>query len=85
MGFAPAEFECVRCRSKSDDCEACDGEGIFRLNQCPAKYVDPWVWEIFFFARQAREFGAWPVGGGILDQSRWAMDAFREVWASEGA
>lgn len=75
----------MRCRNRDEKCEACHGEGKFYVNQCPALYVDAWVWEAFWFARQAKEFGMWPVDGGILSQSRWAIDAFREIWQAEAA
>lgn len=51
-----------------DGCEGCDGQGHTTITRCPLDYVTPDVVRAFNLIRWA-DRGAFPVGGGVLDQA----------------
>jgi hypothetical protein len=66
-------MECVGgCAGKG--CHECDDKGFWELQQCPKKFVSREIVEAIRFAGFAKR-GSWPVAGGVLDQSKWFVDA----------
>ena len=52
------------------------------VKQCPQKEIIPdigWAMQLARFAKQ----GAWPVGGGTLDQTASFLAACRIVWQAD--
>lgn len=64
-------FECPTCQGIGcSDCE----DGAWRLTQCPKKFIG-WEMTDAVNAMGIAISGLWPVGGGLLDQSAWFVDA----------
>jgi hypothetical protein len=59
----------------------CGGSGKTAVTSCPKKLVTSDIWELIDLAYFAKQ-GAWPVTGGILDQSASFLDACKVYWSS---
>lgn len=63
-------MRCPLCKdgAGAPNCKRCDGYGKVKITTCPQKCVSRAVWDAFDLADHAVN-GAWPVSGGVLDQS----------------
>ena len=57
----------------------CDGIGLMTVNSCPYRAVPATTWALITDLDWAMDQGAWPVGGGLLDQSAAFVQAC-EAW-----
>ena len=77
------ELECPTCSSKG--CSSCKHTGKFTITECPHKMLgrEPCdrasIGEAVRLARMADK-GAWPVGGGVLDQAQSFRDFCEHYW-----
>ena len=60
-------------------CRDCGDTGCFDLTTCPLEYVGGSLLEVLDFV-ELFERGLPPVAGGVLDQSRWFIEACRLGW-----
>lgn len=72
-GDNTTEVDCPCCNAVG--CKECDGNGWLELTSCARKQVPRDVWETLTYCEWA-EKGHLPVAGGVLDQSRWFIDAW---------
>lgn len=63
-------------------CAACGGTGYFQLTVCPQTLLDDGVQDFLELYDYAQE-GTWPVGGGLLDQTRAFTEAVRFMRGEE--
>jgi hypothetical protein len=75
----PLLIDCQFCGGKDDKCKHCGGWGHQRITQCPRKLITPDIWRLLQLAEFA-EKGAFPVSGGVLEQSDSFLSACRSVW-----
>lgn len=63
-------MRCPVCKdgAAAVNCKRCDGYGKVKITTCPQKCVSRTVWDAFDLADHAVN-GAWPISGGVLDQS----------------
>lgn len=52
------------------------------MPQCPLAFITPEIHRAIDYAGFAKR-GTWPVGGGLLDQTQWCLDAFRMIWSEQ--
>lgn len=79
-GEVPAVImDCTACNGTDDNCEACGGGGKQRLTTCPKTIPDAATWRVIQLSEFA-ERGAFPIAGGVLDQSQSFLDACRICW-----
>lgn len=67
---------------KGDRCPVCKGWGHTKFIGDPMKEVPAELWNCMWLADHAKK-GAWPVAGGILDQSQAFMDLCTLQWGYE--
>lgn len=58
-------------------CPECNGDGVFRLTDCPKRFVGWDLAEAINLSASASK-GCLPVAGGLLDQSSW----FYQLWTT---
>lgn len=76
-------MECTRCAGDDDNCPVCKGWGRERLTTCPKEIVAVSTWRLLQFTDFA-ERGAWPLTGGVLDQTQSFADACQIAWREDG-
>ncbi len=76
----PMELVCPICRNTkaADNCTHCNGTGYVRIPTCPLDYTGSSIWTFASLARFADQ-GAFPISGGVLDQSESFLQFF-ERW-----
>jgi hypothetical protein len=57
-------------------CQACRGRGLLMLSDCPRNLRTEAARRTLEMYQHARD-GAWPVTGGVLDQTRSFLQAYR--------
>jgi hypothetical protein len=65
-------MECPHCGGGG--CGLCQ-DGVVWVNECPQPHIAPVIGALKMIAMA--EKGHLPVGGGVLDQSQWFMEAYR--------
>ena len=72
-------MECTTCGGKDEKCKTCGGWGHIKITGCPKEEIDNPTLRLIELAEFA-EKGAFPVSGGVLDQSAGFMRGARMVW-----
>ena len=68
-------IECPSCEGRG--CDECD-EGEITIEGCPQQYVSD-ISEAMNMSSMCRDQKAWPVAGGLLDQSGWFLNFHTEL------
>ena len=66
---------CPVCEKADAACRACNGRGVFRVEQDPREIIPRFAYRVAEFAELYLENGVPPVSGGALDQSHWFITA----------
>ena len=75
----PLLIVCTACGGKDEKCERCKGFGTERITGCPKEIIDRQTWRLLELSDFADK-GAFPVTGGVLEQSDSFLSGCRMVW-----
>lgn len=62
------------CNRADEDCKECGGTGKLTFDSCPRSIVPRDIWEVLTYC-DYMEKGMLPHAGGVLEQTRWFIDA----------
>lgn len=79
---SPLDVECPACGNGkgATACPTCKGWGVIRVRECPQAYVGR-LWDVIGLCQFADK-GAWPLAGGVLDQSD-SFLTFTSIWRAK--
>lgn len=74
-------IDCEHCGGAG--CPECRYRGTARLTQCPKKEIPEEVHNAMRLAGYARHLHYWPVGKGVLSESRMGLRMFDLIWSEQ--